>query len=225
VKPWTVALVLLLLPRLLVAQTLADYDYENLEFRGIGLELGGVWPTRAERTLSFGIRADMGLVGPNVRISPAARFWSSRLRQAEVDRLGDQIVRVCRRQPDAVCPERLDLGEVSRSDLEIGLDANYLFDPGWGIVPYAGAGLSLHLLNGRGEFINDTFVEDLLDTLAPGLNLMAGLSLPLGTILELVSEARFVLVSDVQYLNVILGGTWQLPTPRSPFRASNPGVR
>jgi hypothetical protein len=121
VKPWTVALVLLLLPRLLAAQALEDYDYESLEFRGIGLELGSVWPTRAERTF----------------------------------------------------------------------DGHHLFARGWGIVPYAGAGLSL----------------------------------PLGAVLELVSEARFVLVSDVQYLNLILGGTWRLPTPRPPFRASNPAMR
>ncbi len=211
--PLIAILLALALPARAAAQTLEDYDYENLEFRGIGLEFGGVWPASLEQTVSLGIRADLGLVGPQVRIAPAIRFWSSSLRGREVDRLADQIIRICDRQGSGGCPSSLDFGEVKRSDLELSADAHYLFETGFAIEPYLGGGISLHLLNGRGEFIDDTFVEDLLDTVSPGLNLVGGVDVPIGVGIQLIAEARFVLVSDIRYANVVVGGTWALPSP------------
>ena len=40
------------------AQSLADYDYTNLKFRGIGVEWGYLWPTRVDATQrKFYVRA------------------------------------------------------------------------------------------------------------------------------------------------------------------------
>lgn len=225
--PLIACLAALALPALAPAQALEDYDYENLEFRGIGLEFGAIWPASVERTVSFGVRSDLGFVGPRVRIVPAIRFWSSSLRDSEVDRLADQIIRICERQGTGGCPATLQLGEVKRSDLELSADAHYLFPTGYTVEPYLGGGASLHLLNGRGEFIDDTFVEDLLDTVSPGLNAVAGVNVPLGAGIEVVGEARFVLVSDVRYANLVIGGTWALPSPpagigRAPFTRAEP---
>jgi hypothetical protein len=225
VKRWIVASMLAaLVPAAAGGQQWEDYDYENLEFRGIGLDFGAVWPVNVERTLSFGLRADMGFAGPRVRISPAIRFWSSTVEEAEIERLAEQIRRLCERQAGAICPP-FDLGEVERSDLELAVDAHYLFPTGYSIMPYAGAGLGLHLLNGRGEAIDDTFVEDLLDTVSPALNLLGGIHLPLSSAIELLTEARFVLVSDVRYASLLIGGTWILPSPSgNPFRENPPGA-
>ena len=202
-------------PTLARAQTLADYDYENLQFRGLGLELGWVLPTKIEPVPSFGIRGDMGFVGPHVRITPGIRYWASTLRNRELQRLADQIVLLCERQAATECPALLDLGEVRRSDLELSADAHYVLDPAGSVVFHAGGGLSLHLLNGRGEFIDGTFVEDLLDTVAPGVNLVIGAGVPLGKI-EIFAEGRAVLTSDIQYGNVLLGANWTLPSPPGP---------
>ena len=213
-KGWTLALIAVLLaPRALAAQSLADYDYENLQFRGIGADFGWVWPTQIEPTISVGVRADLGYVGPHVRILPAARFWSSKLRQSEVDRLASQIIKVCERQAGVVCPASLDLGEIRRSDLSVGADGHYVFDPQGPITPYAGGGLSLHLLNGRGDIIDGTFVEDLLDTIVPGIDLTGGLEVPVASTVRLMGETRFVLTSDVKYAAILLGGVWTLPVP------------
>ena len=76
----------------------------------------------------------------------------------------------------AAAPPRLDLGEVKRSDLELSADAHYLFDTGYTSSRTSAAASSLHLLNGRGEFIDDTFVEDLLDTVSPSLDLVGGVN-------------------------------------------------
>jgi hypothetical protein len=195
------------------AQTLADYDYENLAFRGLGFEIGWVLPTELERTISYGLHADMGFVGPNVRIVPSMRYWTSNLQQAQLDRLSEQIVQICERQA-ASCPA-LNLGEVERTDLELSTEAHYIIPIASALSLYAGGGLSLHLLNGRGELIDDTFVEDLLDTVAPGFNLIAGTDVPLGKI-RLYGEARGVLTSDIQYANLSLGITFSLPSPPVP---------
>jgi hypothetical protein len=207
----------LLVPAAAGAQTLEDYDYEDLHLGAVGPEVGWVLPADLEPAPSFGIRADLGYVGPHVRIAPAIRFWSSSLRQEEVQRLAQQIVRICERQATAVCPSSLDLGQLRRSDLELSADAHYVLREGNVFTPFAGGGVSLHLLNGRGEFIDDTFVEDLLDTVAPGVSLLGGLSLPLGSRLQLLTEGRLVLSGDVRYASVALGGTWNLPgPPRAP---------
>lgn len=201
-------------PGALAAQDLADYDYENLQFRGIGPEVGAVWPSGVEPTVAFGLRADMGFVGPHVRIVPAVRYWSSRLRAEEVGDFAAQILTLCERQQAGQCPS-FQLGEIDRSDLELSADAHYLFPTGYTIEPYLGGGVSLHLLNGRGEAIDDTFVEDLLDAISPGLDLVGGVNAPIGS-LQLFSEARAVLVSDVRYLSLSLGASWTLPSPPPP---------
>ena len=193
------------------AQSGVVEEFRDLRFRAIGPEVGWVAPTEVEPALSYGIRADMGYVRPGLRITPALRYWTSRLRPDELVRVSEQIVRICERQGNTGCPT-LDLGEVERSDLELSADAHFVLDATGPLALYAGAGLSLHLFNGRGELIDDTFVEDLLDTAAPGLDLIAGTFAPLGP-LSLFGEARLIVTSDIQYANFVVGTSWTLPSP------------
>jgi hypothetical protein len=196
------------------AQVWDDLEYRNLEFRGIGVEAARVWASRVEPTTGYGAFLDLGLITPRVRIAPAARFWASSLNASEVDRLSQQIILVCERQVDATCPATLDLGEVRFSDLELAADAHYLFRPDRAISPYAGGGFSLHLLNGQGDFIDGTFVEDLLDSVAPGLAALIGVNIHFVKAFRLGGEARFMLASDVRYASLNVRGVWTLPAPR-----------
>lgn len=192
------------------AQSLEDYDYENLAFRGVGLELGGIWPLGVERTLLLAARADLGYLGPHVRIVPRIAFWSSSLREGVVDELRENVLSLCREQGSDCVRE---FGEVRVSDLVLSVDAHYTW-PAWsGLLPYTGTGFGIHLLNGQGELIDDTFVEDLLDAITPGINLIAGTELPLGSRLRLFTEARGVLATDLQYAALVAGGSWTIPTP------------
>jgi hypothetical protein len=207
--------VAMLVPAIAAGQRLEEYDYQNLQFHGIGVEVGRVIPWNMEPAMSFGLRGDMGFVGPHVRITPGIRFWSSQLKEDEVERLTTQFIEICNRRAPGACPATLDLGEVNRSDLELSADAHIIPDLGVPLTPYGGGGLSLHLLNGGGESIDDTFVEDLLDTVAPGVNLLAGALLRLGSVVQLSLEGRLILTSDVQYGNLLFGGVWTLPSPPS----------
>ena len=213
-----------LLPGKAAAQVLEQYDYEDLEFRGIGVEASRVWPSKVEPTTGFGLLLDLGFVGPRVRITPVARYWASSLEQEEIDRLGEQIVLVCERQGTVTCPSSLDLGEVKLSDLELTTEAHYLPLILDGLSVYVGLGLSLHLLNGRGDFIDGTFVEDLLDTVAPGVGGIVGASARLGPAFTFGAQARYMLASEVRYGLATLSAMWTLPGPRpsSAIRAAPP---
>jgi len=149
-------------------------------------------------------------------VSPSARFWASSLDRAEVDRLAEQIILICERQVAQSCPAQLDLGEVKLSDLELAVEAHYLPFSVARVTPYLGLGVSLHLLNGRGDFIDGTFVEDLLDSVAPGIGPILGIDVRLGSAITLGAEARLMLASDVRYGAVGLNGVWSLPGPRPP---------
>ena len=191
------------------AQNMADYDYENLVLSGVGVHVSEIFPTRSDPTLALNVRVDLGLLGPNVRITPGLTFWSSRLRDGEVERIESRIEAACD-NGGVPCPG-VELGEVEISDLSLDVDAHYLWTTDFAVEPYAGAGVSLHLLNGRGDFIDDTFVEDLLDAIAPGFNLVGGLEFPVTDNLRLLGEARGVLTGSVRYVSVGIGGSWRFP--------------
>jgi len=198
------------------AQRPEDYDYENLAFRGLGVWVFGVLPARSETALALQVRADLGELGPNVRISPSITFWSSRIRDGELRKMEDRFENACERA-GTPCPG-IDLGEVKLSDLSIDVDAQFLFTTDFGIEPYAGLGAGVHLVNGRGDFIDDTFVEDVLDAITPGLNAMAGIEIPFGPALRLQAEARAVLASNVRSIGLGVGGAWTFGGAAPPAR-------
>ena len=192
------------------AQDAADYDYENLVLTGVGAHVSVVFPSRSEATLGFNLRADLGLLGPNLRIAPGLTYWQSSFRGGEVDRIEERIEASCARG-GSPCGG-IDLGTIRVSDLSLDLDAHYLWTTALGIEPYAGAGVSLHLQNGSGEVIENTFVEELLDQVAPGLNLVAGAEMPLAGNLRVLAEARGVLTSNLRSFSVGVGGSWAFPS-------------
>ncbi|HYJ79061.1 MAG TPA: hypothetical protein VEW03_05645 [Longimicrobiaceae bacterium] len=215
---------LLAVPAAAAGQRPEDYDYENLAFRGIGVWFFGVLPARSESTLGLHMRADLGELGPSVRIAPSVTFWSTSIRDGELARMEERIEAACERS--GVPCAGIDLGQVSLSDLSLDVDAHYLWTTGFGLEPYAGVGVGLHLVNGRGEFVEGTFVEDVLDAITPGLNLMAGLELPLGLSLRLQGEVRGVLASNARWVGVGIGGSWTIPSsvqqPRPPAPEAAP---
>jgi opacity protein-like surface antigen len=191
------------------AQDAADYDYENLVLSGVGVHVSEIFPSRSEPALALNVRVDLGLLGPNVRITPGLTFWSTQLRDSEVERMEDRIEASCE-NGGVSCPG-VELGEVEISDFSLDVDAHFLWATDYAIEPYAGAGVSLHLLNGRGDFIEDTFVEELLDAIAPGFNLVGGLEFPITQSLRVLGEARGVLTGNIRYISVGVGGAWRFP--------------
>jgi hypothetical protein len=204
-------LLLLCAPAAAGAQTLADYDYENLTFRGVGADYGYVWPSKVQATPTYSIRLDLGYLGPGVRITPMLSYWSSDMRGTELDRLAEQISRLPTLQQQGVTVTAADLGDITWSDLTVGVDMNMLWTTPVGIMTFIGVGASLHALNGHGDFIENTFVEDLLDSTAAGVAVMAGLEYQPVARLRFYGEARYTLVTDIRYPGIRVGASLMLP--------------
>jgi len=197
------------------AQSLADYDYSNLAFRGVGFDYGYIWPTRVTATPAYSIRLDLGFLGPGVRIAPSVTYWSSHFRATELTRLAGQINRLPALEDKNVTVTAADLGEISWSDLTIAVDAHLLWTTPVGIFTYIGAGLGVHALNGQGVFIENTFVEDLLDSTSAGIAVMGGLEAQPWSNLRMYGEARYTIVSDVRFPGLRIGAALMLPARES----------
>lgn len=194
------------------AQGLADYDYENLSFRGIGFELGWIWPSKVESTETFGLRLDLGYLGPGVRIAPTLSFWSSTMQPSELSRLADQINQLPALRERGVEVSGADLAPIEWSNISLGIEGHYVWVTPVRLLTYLGAGVAIHALNGQGDAIEDTFVEDLLDSMASGAAFVGGVEYPLLERFRVYAEARYHVLSDLHYPGLKLGGSIMLPS-------------
>lgn len=196
------------------AQTLADYDYENLGFRGVAFEGGYLIPSRVDNTYSFGLRLDLGYLGPGLRILPGISYWSSEFKRSEVAEFERKLDALIARQTDpGETPTTVELGGIDWSDLVLSLDGQVVWDGPLGMLPYVGAGASVHLLNGEGDAVSGTFVEDLLDAVRAGINLQAGLEFPFTDHFRLYGGGRYEVLGDLQYLEIRVGGQIMFASP------------
>ena len=202
--------VILAVPGTVRAQTLEDYDYENLSFRGFGVDAGRIWPNKVESAGMYSVRVDLGYLGPGVRIAPSLGVWSSRLKQAEIERLADQLNDL------GASIDAEDLQEIKWSDLYLNLDAHLVWTTPIRAFTYVGGGVGFHALNGQGAAIQDTFVEDLLDSISASLDAIAGVEFQPVDRLRVYTEARFTLMSDINYFGVRVGGAFMLPVRDTP---------
>lgn len=196
----------LLTPTATVAQGLADYDYENLSFRGIGADWGYIWPNKADATPLYSLRADLGFLGPAIRVVPAIHYWSSSLKRSEVDRLATRLTDLPALQDGGVVITGDDLGQIDWSTVSLTVDAQAVWTGPYRIFGFAGLGLGLHAMNGKGASIDGTFVEDLLDTITPGVALMAGLEYEITPMFRVYGEGRYTVQSEVRYPGIRIGG-------------------
>lgn len=195
-------------------QELADLDYENLSFRGFGFDWGYLFPTRVDRTASVGMRFDLGYAGPGLRIVPNVSYWSSPLEGGEITELGDRIASLIADQTGGPAPA-LDLGTIDWRDIAIGVDAHVVWDALFDVLTYAGLGVTAHVLDGDGDAIQGTLIDDLLDSVTAGFNLHLGMEYPVTERFRMYGVAKYEVLSDLQYFVTRVG--WQIMTgPNAP---------
>ncbi len=202
------------------ARAQGETGVRTLAFQGIGAWLYHVVPARSEPATGLHLRGDLGRLAPRVRVSPSVTFWATRLTTNQVSRVKARVEELCE-AAGTPCPG-VELGEVRLSDLSLDMDARYLGRGPGPLEPYVGAGVGLHLVNGGGGFIDNTFVEEILDAITPGLNAMAGVQLPLGRGLRLHGEVRAVVAGGANWLGAGIGGSITLPTRRAPAAEARP---
>lgn len=203
-------LVALLLPATAArAQSLEDYDYEDLSFRGASVDFGRIFPTKVEPAAVYTIRVDLGYLGPYVRLSPSFAYWSSTLRKSELERLADRLNEL------GADVDADALGPIDWSSFSLNFDAQVVGEVTRVLLPYAGLGFGVHVLNGDGPAIEDTFVEDSLDGVAAAASVHGGIQLVVTDWFRLHAEARYTVMSDVRYGSLHVGGGFELPSPIS----------
>lgn len=186
-------------------QELADFDYENLRFRGFAPEWGYLWPTRIEAAQSWGVRLDLGYLGPGVRVVPSVTYWKSTFKAAEVRELEQRVASLISTQTDEP-PPAVDLGVIDWSDVALAVDAQLVWRVPYGVLTFAGLGAAAHMLDGAGTAVDGTFVEDLLDSVSAGVNVHAGVEYPVVQRFRLYAQGRYEVMGDLRYAQIRLGG-------------------
>lgn len=182
------------------AQTLADYDYEYLGFRGVGAHAGYIWPNKVEETVQYGLRLDMGYLGPGVRIIPSIGYWRSEVTRQELE---DLATRISGETGSAV--EAADLGPIEWSDLALSLDGHFVWNLPFDVLTFLGAGVGLHAINGQGPAIDDTLIEDLLDVITAAVSGIAGVEVQPIDRFRVYAEGRYTALNSMQYLSAVGG--------------------
>ena len=180
------------------AQSLADYDYENLTLRGLGVDVGYVWADKIMDTQAFGVRLDLGYLGPGVRVVPSISYWASEFTLAELNILAERI-----NQQTGV-PLGLtgsDLAPIEWSDLSLSLDFQFVWNTPLRVLTFIGVGGGLHTMNGQGRAVDDTFVEDLLDSVTAGASALAGLEFQPVRRVRVYAEGRYTALNSIQFLS------------------------
>lgn len=189
----------------LQGQRLEEYDYENLRLRGVGAEVFFVSPNDVDGTLGVGVRVDLGFLGPKVRVMPRIAFWDSELTQEAVNRLETKLADLIQEQNPGQPRPDIDLGTIDQEAFIVGSDLHWLPLVDVPLRPYLGVGGEIYFLNGSGDAIEDTFVEDRLDLLTAGVSGVAGLEYQLRGGLLLYGEVRGSLVADVRNVALTVG--------------------
>ena len=190
------------LPHEARAQDLAGYDYENLSFRGISFDVGYLYADNVEDTRTLGVRFDLGFLGPGFRLMPGVTYWESTLADPEVDQFETRLGTLTMDQGGIAPAGGFDLGVIDRTDIVVNMDGHYVWATPLNLFFSMGVGLSAHFLNGSGPRIDDTFVEDLLDSVSAGFNLHVGLEYPITDRVRIHGGSKVEVLGDLNYVEL-----------------------
>ena len=201
------ALALFLTPVVARAQGVFErLNLDKLKLTGMGASYGAVEPSQMGATQAYSIHADYGEISERWRVVFTATYWGSRYDDDVVEDYADSLGRSVE---DPEGNASLIAAGVSVSDIAIGSDIRW--SPRFRFVrirPYIGGNLSFHVLNAEGRLIDGTFVERALDNIATGIGAVGGVDLVVFSHLSLGGQARFDLLSGLQYSSLRFVGTY-----------------
>lgn len=180
-------------PRLASQKVLREFSYDDLRPTAVQVDFGLLGATRLRSAVTGGVRLDYGRIAPRVRLLLGLSYYRSRFSAKEIARF-EQRIRQLVVDPDNNFT--VDVGIIRWADLTGDLDLQYVLPQGRAITAYLGLGLSVHLRNGSGTAIAETFLEDALDDVAAGLNGTLGLEIAAGSRWRFAFDARGVLLSN-----------------------------
>ena len=186
---------------------LEQFSYEGLGFSGIGFDIGPVGSDRLTTEVSGGVRLDYGMIAPRVRVMFGANYFKGDLSQEEILRFEAQLLQNVQ---DPTGDAMVDIGEITWSNLEATLDLQYLFPSGPRFLTYIGLGIGAHLRNGSGTAIENTFVEDALDTIAASADLTLGMDFVLSGNVLFTTDVRGTMSSELIMASARVGFMYRI---------------
>jgi hypothetical protein len=170
VAPWlSVVLLLSVGPTVgLSAQGfLSQFSYDNLKPSALQLDLGPLGGNNIRGTLTGGLRLDYGFIAPHVRVLLGVSYYKADFSSAARARFEQRLQGVV---IDPAGDDTIHLGRITWSDVTGDVDLQYVLPQGHAVTTYLGIGLGAHVRHGSGPAINDTFVQDALNSITAGLN-------------------------------------------------------
>lgn len=186
---------------------------DRLELASLGLSAGRIDPTQVEPATVFALTADYGDIAPRWRLVFSASYWESRMSDDAVNRFLDTL------RTNVIDPSGDDTLKTSRIDLydvTLSLGINYSTSRSTLVRPYAGVGIAAHVINAEGKLIKGTFVERSLDDIAAGFFSLGGVEFRPLPQLVFDGQARADLLSGFRALQLRVGATYYLGSPRRP---------
>lgn len=183
----------------LKSQELADYDYENLGFRGISFEYGNILFKTYEETEAYSVKLDLGFLGPGVRMATRASYWSSEMLPEELVSFESSLNAMILAQGGVLPGNGLEIGSIKRDDMSVSVEADYVWRIPLGMLLSTGLGASAHLVNGTTKIPDDTFLNGLLDSFTAGFNVHSGLEYLVTDRIRLYGDSRIGLAGNVRF--------------------------
>jgi len=181
-------------------------NLDRLKLTGMGGSYGSVEPSQMGATQAYSIHADYGEIAERWRVVFTVTYWGSQYDNDVVRAFADSLGRSI---DDPEQNATLATSEVKVSDIAVGGDIRWT--PPFRFIrlrPYLGGNLSVHVLNAEGPLINGTFMERALDNISTGIAAVGGLDIVVFSHLSLGGQARFDLLSGLQYSSLRLVGTY-----------------
>lgn len=172
---------------------LEQFSYEGVRLAGIGLDAGGVISNSLTTEPIGGVRIDLGLFAPRVRVMLGASYFKGAF---DADQIAAFETRLEELLVDCACT--LDVGSVTMANVEVFADLQYLLRSVGRVQPYVALGFGAHVRDGDGPAIDGTFVEDALDTVAAGVDAAVGVDIAILSRLAFLAEVRGGLTSELR---------------------------
>lgn len=189
---------------------LEQFSYEGLRLTGLGAEFGAVLSDRLVRTPAVALRVDYGMIAPEVRLMFGASYFRGDFNDGEIAKFETRLRGVILpRDPSYVFD--VNVGRIALTDVEASAVLEYPFFVRSRVETYVGLGGSVHVRNGSGDAIDDTFVEDALDTVAAGALVSVGGRLTLSGRLQVTMDMSGGLTSELRTLSARAGLMYRFP--------------
>jgi hypothetical protein len=186
-------------------------NLDKLQITALGASFGRIVPSQVVPTDIVQLQADYGNLSRTWRVVFAASYWESRYEDDVVQAFADSLGKSLANPTDHVIPSQVRLYDVTFS-----ADLRYTPDYSGELKPFAGFGLSAHVINAEGTLVKGTFVERALDDIAAGLYATAGLSIRLLSHFGVEGSVRADLLSGFRSTQVRTGGMYYFGHVRGP---------